>query len=299
MKIALVTGDKPHHKYFALSLYERFDVQLIFIPGGGKRSFGNLAAKKPFRYGFVWAAMKLCSLVYNKVCPQSMKNSLERNEKKYFSKIEKGWSEIPREIVHYPDTVNCSSAINLVRNKNIDVLCFLGGDIARKDFIAAANICSLNFHSGISPFYNGNKTTFHSVMDFRPNFAGGTLMYITERIDGGGILAHYLPEIEGEDTAATLFMKGIKGAVILYSDFLEYLAEHEPPKGVLQHRSFKYVRNIDWTFLQDMKLRKFERGGRMRVYERAERVLTYYHLGPDEIQKLYPEILDAILSKGE
>ena len=124
-------------------------------------------------------------------------------------------------------------------------------------------------------------------------------MYITERIDGGRILSHYLPEISGGDTAADLYMKGIKGAVRLYVEFLDYILENKLPSGVKQHRSVRYVRNIDWSIQQDIKLRKFEKSGRMRLYRRNEKVVRYYHLGDNDIDKIYPVILDEILRKNK
>ena len=108
-------------------------------------------------------------------------------EKTFFKDFEKKYSEIPKEKIVQIETVNDLSLICRIKEKKIDIICFLGGDIAKKEIINAAQICCLNYHSGISPFYNRNKTSFHAVKDFRPNFVGGTLMYLTERIDGGRI----------------------------------------------------------------------------------------------------------------
>lgn len=77
--------------------------------------------------------------------------------------------------------MNSTNTIKLIKENNLDVICFLGGDITKKDFINSTKLC-LNYHSGLSPFYNGNKTNFHAVSDFRPNFAGGTLMKIKAKV---------------------------------------------------------------------------------------------------------------------
>lgn len=301
MKLAVVTNNELHHKYFASELYSSFDVSLIIQPTGLKNEVAiqKIKNKKLTMYGWFWFLLKILSLVYNKFSGKSMSKLLKKEEKVFFEQAGKKFDEIPKEKIVSLATVNSPEAVELIKTNNIDVICFLGGDIAKNKFISAANICSLNYHSGISPFYNGNKTVFHAVKDYRPNFAGGTLMYITERIDGGSILAHYLPEINANDTAASLFMKGVKGALILYKNFLNYIKNNEFPKGVVQHRSFKYVRNIDWTYVDDIKLRVFETEKRMRVYTRDEQVIEYYDIEDNDLSEVYKRSLNIILKKGK
>lgn len=299
MKLAIVTNNSLHHKYFITELAKNFDVELIFQPTGIKNKgvLKTLRAKKFFMYGLFWFMLKMISLLYNKLSSNSMMKKIAKNEPIYFSEAEELFAKIPKQKIHKPRTINSIEAIELVKKHEIDIICFLGGDLARKEFINSAKVCSLNFHSGISPYYNGNKTIFHAVKDYRPNFAGGTLMYITERIDGGGILAHYLPEITDKDDAATLFMKGVIGAVKLYKEFLEHIKENELPKGVVQQRSFKYVRNIDWNYMDDIKLKRFEKEGKMRIYQRKEEIIKYYDIADNDLTEVYKRSLGIILAK--
>ena len=102
----------------------------------------------------------------------------------------------------------------MIKNNRIECIFFLGGDLARAEVINSVKLC-VNFHSGISPVYNGNKTTFHAVSNYRPNCNGETLMIMNE-IDGGDILMHFLTSINDEDRAEDLFMKGIIGSVSLF-----------------------------------------------------------------------------------
>ena len=298
MRLAIVTNKELHHKYFAAQLHEQFDVQLILHPTGKSSSgFKAIKEKKFFFYGWFWALLKFKSLIYNKLSSKSMTKTLQKNERIFFKEANEKYNDIPKEKILNVFTVNSEIAINKLKEKNIDIVCFLGGDIAKKDFIDAAKVCSLNYHSGISPYYNGTKTTFHAVKDFRPNFAGGTLMYITERIDGGGILSHYLPEITPDDNAATLFMKGIQGAVKVYTDFLNYIKSNELPNGVTQLRSFKFVRNIDWTIIDDIKLNQFRKKKLIRIYKRNEEIINYYDLNNNDLDELYKRSLSQILKK--
>lgn len=297
MKIALVTNKNLHHKYWAYEMSIRHDVKMIIHPNKKTNLIESFRKKSFMKYGFFYFLMKILSLLYNKIIRQSMSQQLDLYEKLFFENYSDKYNEIPKEIIHEVETVNEREIVNLVKAKEIDIICFLGGDLAKEDFINASKVASLNYHSGISPYYNGNKTIFHAVSDNRPNFAGGTLMYISTRVDGGGILSHFFPRIQSSDNAASLFMKGIKGAVILYSEFIEYIQDHELPNGVVQEKSFKYVRNIDWNIINDLKLKKYSKNGIGKFHWRNEKVLSYFNLDKRDIVKIYSTSLNTILKK--
>ena len=103
---------------------------------------------------------------------------------------------------------------------------------------------------------------------------------------------HYLCPIEGSDKAEDLFMKGIIGAVKTYKEFFE-MNDFEI-KGIVQKRSFKYVRNIDWTIINDFKLNRFNKLDRMKIYKRKEQIINYT-LSTYNIQTLYSRVLKEIL----
>lgn len=296
LKIALVTDKKPHHKYWISELYNSFNVELILHPHKKKSFAQKIKSKNLFRYGFIYFLLKLMSIIYSIFSKKSFRNKNKKNELKYFESYIEKYNSIPETIIKNIETVNSIDIIELIKQKNIDVICFLGGDIAKKEFISAPNLISLNYHSGLSPFYNGNKTIFHAVSDFRPNFAGGTLMKINERIDGGEIFSHYLVSINENDTASDLFMKNITGAVELYKSFLTHIESNSIPKGIIQKRSFKYVRNIDWNIANDLKLRKFENKNNFVRYKRNEEIIDYYN---DENDTTCSKTLKIILNKSE
>ena len=45
-------------------------------------------------------------------------------------------------------------------------------------------------------------------------------MVMTEEIDGGPILAHFLPEIDEKDNFESLYIKNILGGIFLFRDFI-------------------------------------------------------------------------------
>jgi folate-dependent phosphoribosylglycinamide formyltransferase PurN len=273
--IDLVTNTEPHHKYWARSLCERHNVVAILHPHppveGGVLS---AALGRGVRYGYAWFCLKAASRVFNRVSKSSMRNRDRVCEAQFFSEDEKRYQELG-ELIHHVGSVNDADAIQIVQDAQADIICFLGGDLAKNEFIDSARIASLNFHSGLSPFYNGAGTVYWAVSDFRPNFVGGTLMYINERIDGGPVIFHYLPSISADDDASSLFMKNITGAVKLYDLALEMIYQGKRPIGVVQQRCFRYVRGVDWTLAQDLRLRYFLKSGMMWQYVRDEQIVSY------------------------
>tara|TARA_Y100001954_G_C15828605_1_gene613627 strand:- start:10126 stop:11013 length:888 start_codon:yes stop_codon:yes gene_type:complete len=294
MNIALVTNKDLHHKYWIRQLYKKnkSKIKLIIIPKGKKKTiFEKISDKKIFYYGLFYLFLKLLSLFYNMFSFSVFSGSIRKAEKKYFINESKKFKEIPENLIRYVETVNCDESIKLIKKHKIHSIFFLGGDIAKNDFIKSASVC-LNYHSGLSPFYNGNKTIFHSVSDFRPNFAGGTLMKMNERIDGGEILMHFLPEINNEDNAADLFMKGIIGSVKLFQHYIDNY-DHEI-KGIKQKKSFRYLRNIDWNITNDLRLLSFYKKDRMKIYSRDSEIISYINKGYD-LSKMYSIVLTKIL----
>lgn len=297
MNIAVITGHEFHHKYFAYELYRELGVKLIVIQQPVHHIGRSFREKKLLSFGLYWFLQKMLSLLYNFLGKNSMSGALKTREKQYFEPYGEKFAEIPGDIIIRVPSVNDDIVAHLLQEKNIDIICFLGGEIVDGRIIRTARMCSLNFHSGLSPYYNGNKSIFHAVKDHRPNFAGGTLMYITPRVDGGKILAHFIPSIESNDTAADLFMKTIIGAVKLYLSFFSYIREHPLPEGVIQERSFRYTRNIDWTIMDDIRLRRFEKENGMKRFIRGEQFIYYYDLGQGDIPSVCQQSLAVILGK--
>ena len=276
MRVALVTNKLPHHKFWAYMLWKKFDVKLILHPRNNN-FIERIKSKRLLRKGYRKFMAKILSFVFNSLNPSSLQNSLNRAENFFFTDYIDKYDEIPEKIKKDVSTVNCQSSVELINDNKIDVICFLGGEIAKKDFIDSPRKISLNYHSGFSPFYNGSKTIFHSVSDSKPNYSGGTLMAINEKIDGGNILAHYLPSINEKDTATSLFMKGIVGSVKLYYVILISIIKNKQILGLPQGKPLKYVTNLDWNILKDIQLYKFESSRSIINFTRKEKII-FYHL---------------------
>jgi len=271
-----------------------FNVSLIIHPENKDVGINYLNIKnKIFAYGFVWGILKIVSILYNRLFCNSMRNSINSKANEYYYSYLEKYNNISYDKIHNVDSINSKDSIQLIKDNDIDVICNLGGDIYQKEIINSVKEACINYHSGISPFYNGNKTIFHACSDFRANFAGGTLMFMNERIDGGNIISHYLVPINKKDNSADLFMKNIQGSVKLFLDALTKIDNGIHLNGIPQKRSFKYLRNIDWSIMNDLRLRHFEISEYMKRYERKEKIITYYDgVGDHSFQKTLFAILD-------
>ncbi len=289
MNIALVTNKELHHKFWVYSLFKKNNVKLIIHPKG-KNNFLNKVRFKIIKYGFIYSIIKIFSLIFNLF--YSQKN---RYEKKHFSKYRLLYDKIPKNIIHNVKTINSISSVNLIKNNKIDIICFLGGEIAKSTFINSAKVCTLNYHSGLSPFFNGNNALINTYRKENLNFIGGTLMIMNSKIDLGNILSHYLTPINKNDKIYDLFMNTIKGSVHLYQNFLDKVKFSKAiPKGIKQLHKFNYYKNIDWTIVDDIKLNYYQKYGNQSNFYRKEKSIYYYNRKEDDFNFLLINLLKSI-----
>jgi folate-dependent phosphoribosylglycinamide formyltransferase PurN len=290
LNIAIVTNNQLHHNYFAVELNKTCNVKCIIIPTGEEFSI----KEKINQFGFILVLLKIISKIYNKFNKNSMNHLYKKTNKLYFEESKIEFNKIDNSKIHYIKTVNSDFAIELIKKNEIDIICFLGGDISKNNFISSAKIACLNLHSGISPFYNGAGSSAWTVADNRPNFAGVTLMKMNERIDGGNIISHFLPSIDQNDDAATLFMKGVIGSVELVKNEIQNYENGIYFDGLTQNKSFKYTKGIEWNIYHDLRLKLFHLSGRMKIYKREEKFF-YYNSNTNK-QFYFNEILSYILN---
>ena len=296
MRVLLVTNKSNHHKYWSYELYSKYNVVGICHPNSKpRRKFLFRDLKK---LGFIFSLLKLFSYVYHKFSKKSFTQRLGNYQNDFFSKEAELYKTIPKNFVYTVDDINSDQSIEFAKQMNPDIICFLGGGIVKKEFLSIARMVTLNFHSRISPFYNGSGTTFSAVADSRPNFCGGTLMTMNERIDGGAILAHYLTPIEEDDNSSRLFLKGIKGAVKLYCVVLDHISKTKSaPVEFTQTKSVKYCTSSEWTIYQDIKLNTFESSGKMKRYVRGEKIISFFDKEDYSDSQPYIDTLKEILKK--
>jgi hypothetical protein len=91
-------------------------------------------------------------------------------------------------------------------------------------------------------------------------------------------------------------MKTIIGSVSLYDKALQVFYEGGRPVGIEQQRSLRYLRGIDWTIEQDLRLAYFNRTGMIKEYVRDEEIITYFD-DPGENRHAFERTLASVLRK--
>lgn len=164
--------------------------------------------------------------------------------------------------------VNHPDFIAQLRRWAPDVVVSSGGPIYRAPLIEAAPLM-INYHTGLSPFYNGAHTIPFAFANGHTHLCGGTLMVINTKIDGGAMLAHYVPAYDAGDDPADLFCKALRGGAALITDFLTHRAQELAWHVVPQPAPTFYFRSYDWTVAHAFAVQR-----RLRLHKSRPRPLV-------------------------
>jgi len=115
---------------------------------------------------------------------------------------------------------------------------------------------ALNLHAGISPYFRGSATNFWSVNDSRADLTGLTLHFISEGLDSGPIVSHFLPrDRAGGWDPFLLGMEAIRAGHLALTNILsagqlpKYISKavHQSGKRWGKSQQIRYARNADFT----------------------------------------------------
>lgn len=295
MRIVILTNQKPHHQFLCGYISERHNVVGILHPkpqSAGRRR--RMAAMRR-AYGGLYALLRTGVKLPGRISGWDSVAENGAAEHSYFPDAAQSYAKID-DARKFPGVdVDSDAARQIVTDLSPDVVINLGGAIYRKDFIQCCGLF-LNYHSGISPIYNGAGTVNYAFANGHPHLCGGTLMTMSPVIDGGAVLAHYFPEIEADDTPATLSMKTYAGAAILYDRFLTGLRVGASYSETPQHRPMFYVKGAHWTLYQTLMTRYLLRRKLPEQYLRDEKIVEYWAQADNaQAEDLFTRTLTGLL----
>lgn len=265
-RLLILTGSKIHHKYFINKLSECGEIIGVIIEDKKAPS----KRKKMKHFGYLWTMAKFLSkLNYRFQKSDEYATLLNKQE------IEKRFEDFQDRIIKVSN-INSEESIKIIEDLAPDYICSLGGGLIEDKGISLAKKCALNFHSGISPFYNGADINSKVFENRNLNYLGGTLMIMTAKIDGGMILSHYFPSIELQDTPNTLFYKGIIGGTELYKEFINYNEKEGRYTSIHQKKPMHYYLGYDHTIMTDIVVKYFLRKGLIKKFIRPDKKINYY-----------------------
>lgn len=234
MRVVIVTGTQPHHKNLCGAITSAFNVVAIIHPAervSGSAMRGRRLLRQARTNGWPLAIMRVLGELSSRWKGRAGCVEGGSTRSTGFSEGIEAYQRIPRSLIRTNCDVRDPRSHEFLRSLCPDVTLCLGGPVYPRPFIDASPL-TLNFHSGVSPIYNGTASIQFAFANGHPHLCGGTVMMMSGEVDGGRILGHYLPGIDRGDSPDSLFRKTVRGAPVMYARILEYL---QTGTGVVQY----------------------------------------------------------------
>lgn len=169
MRIGIVCGDRLRHRFFANSLLNSFDAELLVVQ---KRD------DVPKSHAFL---SKLDSRLFDKHF-----NDLAEKEKEYFSPYGDNFVKNAKR-TEFIDAWNLNSAkiVDLVEQARLDLLFVFGAALFEERLLKSCPHHTINLHGGLSPWFKGRATLFWPWYFMCPQYVGYTFHLIDDGIDSG------------------------------------------------------------------------------------------------------------------
>ncbi len=300
MRVAIITPERPlHHQHFCSVIARDHELAGVIHPAP-RASDGPGARLRRLRreardLGAGYELIRALATVPGPLRGFDPGAAQRDSVAKRFTGAEDEYRERVAPLARTVSDVNAPDSIALLRELEAEVVVCLGGPIYRPALIEAAPLM-VNFHSGISPIYNGTATIAFAFANGHPHLCGGTLMLMSPVVDGGDILGHYLPAVESGDDPGTLFAKTVAGAARLAALFLTHLDRGEGFTRCAQTPPLFYTRGSDWTIHHGQCVRRLLEQGIAPEHLREERVETYWDAADDgEARARVRATLDELL----
>ena len=175
VKIILITSDGLRHKYLASKLNKNKSIKLlkIFIEKNSKTKKSQFNSKV------------LKSYLY------------ERNyyEKKFFYDYVKYNYNKKLETNLLEEQLNTEEFLSELNKYKPDFIISFGCSVIKGNIIKMYKNKFINIHLGLSPHMRGIGTNIFPIYLNKIELLGATIMFISEKIDGGKIIHHIVPNL--------------------------------------------------------------------------------------------------------
>jgi folate-dependent phosphoribosylglycinamide formyltransferase PurN len=295
LRVAVITGEELHHKHLCVSLNEAHDLVGVIHPRRRTLSVSERLRKgtREMRKAGIAPTVNR-ALNTHAIVGWDLRSDMQRAELA-FKDAGAQYDEIDDSIKHNVSDVNSTDGLELVHSFNAEVVVCLGGPIYRQPLIDACHLM-LNIHTGVSPLYNGASSISFAFANGHPHLCGATIMVMNTTVDGGDMLAHYLPLLESGDTPGTIFMKTVRGGVEGVVALLDHLAEGKKIARCRQPPPLFYYRSKDWTVETARRTKRHVQGDAAARHARQPRTVAYWAADHDDEarQQLGDTVLDLL-----
>lgn len=309
--VAIITGTLPFQKYFCVEMSRRQNIVAILHPGSRakstlsrvdrlkrkirQRGFLRLVSDQFAAHPYIAASRKhgyLSHLLHHfgrwndsKLFGWSRAVASAEANQIYFRDASEQFNQTVSKLSRTMEDINSDETIATLSELNPDVVICLGGPLYRQPLLDCCKLI-LGYHTGISPLYNGTGTIYWCFANGHIHLSGATLMVMSPVIDGGDVLAHYLPPIDATDDPERLFAKCVLGSISIYDNFLNHYWSTGSFARVPQPRPLSYYRGHQWNVTQNLAIEKLIDSGRVGEFKRDEAVYEYWGAASDEDARL-------------
>ncbi len=275
MRTVLITGESTLQKQFAASLHDVCDLVGVVHPRAAPANWRKRAKVLCSAPSSAVARLPLIAR-WNK------REELRKALGDLAPHADRLYESSCARIATHVDDINTSEASSLIEKLQPQLIICFGGPIYR-DALMSACPRAINYHTGISPAYNGTSSMYFAFANGHFGLCGATLMRLSRRIDGGDILAHFLPQIEAGDNPGRLFVKCLYGGVRACASYIEHCRSSDSTENAVpQDPPMRYYRGIDWRVSHAWSIYDHLQAGRLAGYQRPEELRQYWALEPSE-----------------
>lgn len=279
MRIALITpAARPHSRALCAAVAARHELVAVLQPQATPRSRAARVRQvrtEVERLGVTAEALRLLGAAPDPVGGWDVRADEDRALAQAFPHADRDFGERAAAVTEAVADVNAPASVERLRALRPDVVCCLGGPIYRPALIGSVPLM-LNWHSGVSPLYNGASTIAFAFANGHLRLCGGTLMRMSAAVDGGDVLAHALPAIEPGDTPGSLFARTVAAGIEAYLAVLDHLTAGGTATGAPQGEPLFYLRSSDWTVAHGHRVRRLVARDAAAGAARAGRLETYW-----------------------
>jgi methionyl-tRNA formyltransferase len=268
MRLVLLTGDRPEHRYVANVLCQRVGLHAILVDRGVPRTRTQEIQRLWRRYTLGQLGSKVCMRVI-----QHLHNDAAERERQLRTVFGPDGDRFERTaLVHELHGINTPDSIAKVVEQNPDCLLVYGTGIVGDKTLSKSRLPALNMHTGISPYYRGTNCAFWPLHNGELEMLGATVHECVSKVDAGRVFAVGQAALQADDGLHAVFGRCVQKGADLYVDVIERL-ESGTLEGKPQDLSIgREYRASSRGLREELRVRRMIKQGVVRrfVAERAQ-----------------------------
>ncbi len=266
MRLVVLTGDGPEHRYVTGRLADAFpdELRAIVLSEPAPQSLSARLRGYRRRYTISQISSRILARLYSRWTGKARRRD-ETVTRVLFPRGDD--KRMPRpDLVRVVPGHNSAESLSLLRSLEPDVIAVYGTAMIRPPVIALARNAILNMHTGLSPFYRGSDTIFWALHDERLDRIGVTVHLLDPGIDSGAIISATRLSIDPSDNEDSLFAKAVAVGAERYVEAIRMAASgnlRALPQSLEVGREYRFV---DRTVAAERRVDRLVAGGICRRF---------------------------------